>query len=153
MAIRLINSRIGTWNALDELFKRNGITHFTAREVARASKAYNVINVAPPSTTWLNIIPTLKVLETLRKGPLGGHPITVHSGYRSKAYNAAIGGATASQHMRFCAIDFSVEGYTPRQLAKMLEVILAGVGIGGGIGIYKNFVHMDTRKSKSRWNG
>jgi len=147
------NSRIATWNLLDDMLKRSGIKHFTAREIARASKANGVINGIPPGRLLGNIIPTLKMLEALRAGPLGGHPITVHSGYRSPAYNKAVGGVANSYHVKFMAIDFSVEGYTPKWLAKQLEPILAKFGIPGGIGIYKGFVHLDCRKARSRWNG
>jgi len=39
-----------------------------------------------------------------------GKPITITSGYRTAAHNAAVGGAKSSQHLLGRAADFYVEG-------------------------------------------
>jgi zinc D-Ala-D-Ala carboxypeptidase len=49
-----------------------------------------------------------EMLETIRAH--FGRPIAVHSGYRSPAVNAAVGGSKTSQHMKAEAADFHVDG-------------------------------------------
>lgn len=39
-----------------------------------------------------------------------GKPVKVHSGFRGRTLNAAVGGADTSQHLTFQAADFHVEG-------------------------------------------
>ncbi len=74
-------------------------------------------------------------------------PVTINSGYRTAAYNAKIGGAKNSQHMLGMAADIVVTGITPIAVAQYAEHLGAK-----GIGLYSDFVHLDTRKgAKSRW--
>jgi uncharacterized protein YcbK (DUF882 family) len=77
-----------------------------------------------------------------------GLPITINSGYRTPEHNTKIGGAPKSQHMLGKAADISVRGWTAKQITEMAETI----GFGG-IGIYhkQNFVHVDVRETKTRW--
>lgn len=49
-----------------------------------------------------------EMLETIRAH--FGRPVAVHSGYRSPAVNAAVGGSKTSQHMLAEAADFHVDG-------------------------------------------
>lgn len=59
---------------------------------------------APPKTVVANLqLLAEKVLQPLRDA--FGSPITVTSGYRSPALNAAIGGSRTSQHMKGQAAD------------------------------------------------
>ncbi len=79
-----------------------------------------------------------------------GKPITVASGYRNPEYNAKIGGAPGSFHMRGMAADIKVPDMTP------LEVGHAAEKVGFlGIGVYthdgSSFTHVDTRDYKSYW--
>jgi len=39
---------------------------------------------------------------------------------------------------------------SPKSVAAFAETVLKNTG---GIGIYGSFVHVDVRKTKSRWNG
>jgi len=43
-------------------------------------------------------------------------PIIIHSGFRGPSVNAAVGGSKTSQHMKFEACDFHVEGFTLQQV-------------------------------------
>lgn len=80
--------------------------------------------------------------------------ITVNSGYRSKKYNASIGGALKSQHLTGKASDIKVKGMGSGDLARVIEgLIRIGAISEGGLGIYPTFVHYDSRKTKARWNG
>lgn len=75
-----------------------------------------------------------------------GKPISVHSGYRTPAYNKKCGGSPKSQHMEGTAADISVVGIVPKKLAELAEAI----GFDG-IGIYPTFVHVDVRGFRARW--
>lgn len=79
-------------------------------------------------------------------------PITINSGYRCAKHNKAVGGASSSNHTKGMAADIVVSGVKPAEVAKYAE----SIGILG-IGLYEakdgNFVHIDTRTSKSFWYG
>ena len=80
-----------------------------------------------------------------------GKPITINSGLRCKTHNANVGGVSNSQHLYGNAADLGCPiGCTPAQMASIAEEIM---GDTGGIGIYPWGIHIDTRSTKSRWNG
>lgn len=81
-----------------------------------------------------------------------GEPIHVNSGYRTPAYNKKVGGKPASQHMQAKASDITVKSKSPKQLAAVIEKLIAeGKMKQGGLGIYPGFVHYDVRGKKARW--
>lgn len=73
-------------------------------------------------------------------------PITITSGYRCEKHNANVGGASGSRHTKGQACDFVVKGVKPADVAKYAE----SIGVLG-IGLYPDFVHIDTREKKSFW--
>ena len=82
-------------------------------------------------------------------------PITITSGYRTAAHNAAVGGAKSSQHLLGRAADIQVQDTDPLAVAAYVESLMPG---WGGVGRYpvkagraKGWVHVDTRPNKSRW--
>ena len=84
-----------------------------------------------------------------------GKPITITSGYRTAAHNAAVGGAKSSQHLLGRAADIQVQDTDPLAVAAYAESLMPG---WGGVGRYpvkagrtKGWVHVDTRPNKSRW--
>ena len=80
--------------------------------------------------------------------------IRINSGYRSPAHNKKIGGAKNSQHVQGRAADIAVAGFTPKKVKHAIEALIAkGAMKQGGIGLYKAWVHYDTRGSAARWNG
>lgn len=87
-------------------------------------------------------------------------PMSINSGYRTSEYNAKVGGAKNSMHVQGIATDFALpnEFYTfskERQnefldnVKKKWFEICAADGLGGGVGFYKNFCHVDSRPGKS----
>ena len=80
---------------------------------------------------------------------LGNRPIRVISGYRSPQYNAKIGGAKRSYHMRGMAADIQVTGVSPSRVKAAAEQI--PLFKNGGIGLYSSFTHVDVRGKKVRW--
>ena len=82
-------------------------------------------------------------------------PITITSGYRTAAHNAAVGGAKSSQHLLGRAADIQVADTTVEAVAAYAESLMPD---WGGVGRYpvkagraKGWVHVDTRPNKSRW--
>lgn len=110
-----------------------------------------VKNTVPPVHLWPNIIPTLQVLQFLRSKI--DKPIFMSSTYRSPAYNRAIDGASESMHTQFRAIDFTVRDHTPRAVHSALLAARAADLFKGGLGLYKTFVHIDTRGKNADWKG
>lgn len=80
-----------------------------------------------------------------------GYPLRVHSATRCNTHNKAVGGAKNSQHLPGLAFDVSVigdyNGNSPAAGVKleMTMVYLAAKHGFGGIGLYPNFMHLDTR--------
>ena len=84
-----------------------------------------------------------------------GKAVTITSGYRTAAHNAAVGGAKSSQHLLGRAADIRVEGVSVEDVAAYAESLMPD---WGGVGRYpvkagraKGWVHVDTRPNKSRW--
>jgi len=86
-------------------------------------------------------------------------PITIISGYRSAARNAAVGGKDRSLHLQAAAADITVKGFTSTQVYEAVsKLIKDGKVYNGGLGVYNDFVHYDVRgehtghKQGSRWD-
>lgn len=79
-------------------------------------------------------------------------PIKITSGYRSPEHNAKVGGVKSSRHITGEAADFKIAGMTPKQVAAVIEkLIAAGKMEEGGLGTYSTWVHYDHRNVKARW--
>lgn len=78
-----------------------------------------------------------------------GKRVTVNSAFRIPSHNTSQGGATNSQHLYGLAADIVVSGTPPKAVAEYVETLLPN---SGGIGIYKNFTHVDVRSMKSHWH-
>ncbi len=107
-------------------------------------------NATPPVELWANIVPTIRLAEMVR-AVYGA--TTINSAYRSPEYNAAVGGEQNSMHMKNLALDFSCATGTPAQWAELLHQKRREGVFKGGIGVYKTFVHVDTRGTNADWTG
>ena len=85
-------------------------------------------------------------LECLRAS-LNHIPIIVNSGYRCQKNNKKVGGVDNSLHLQGKAIDIRTNG-NMAELVKMADRIFKN----NGLGIYKNFIHVDTGK-RNRFHG
>lgn len=93
-------------------------------------------------------VETLRILQAARTH--FGARVTVNSGARCRSHNAAVGGTKGSQHLYGRAADVQVDGYTPDEVAAWVAEHYPEASIG----IYKTFVHIDTRSDgPARWRG
>lgn len=102
-------------------------------------------------------MPLIGVLERLRT-ELDGATIKINSAYRSPKYNKCIGGRSKSQHVEGRAVDIVVPGKSPKQVATAIKQLHDRGDITiGGLGVYRNFVHVDIRPRANRtyaqWRG
>jgi GH24 family phage-related lysozyme (muramidase) len=110
------------------------------------------LNKKPLQKLWPKIGPTARILDHARE--LLGTPIMTLSVYRSPEYNKKIAGATRSEHMNFTAIDFQVKSNSgPAEWAGVLRQMRQSGLFKGGIGVYRSFVHVDTRGVNADWSG
>ena len=78
-------------------------------------------------------------------------PLIVTSGYRTAKWNTRVGGAKGSLHLTARALDLSSRSVTARELARIWErLVKAGKVPDGGLGIYSNWIHIDTFRPR-RW--
>lgn len=111
---------------------------------------FNKRNYNVPTDVLRNLIELAKNLQVLRDEVK--KPIKITSGYRPAELNAKVGGATKSRHITGQAADFKIEGYTPKQVAAIIEKLIAeGKMKQGGLGTYSTWVHYDTRGTAARW--
>lgn len=113
-------------------------TNFTVKEFA-CKDGSDAVFVAPR---------LVMVLQSIRSH--FGKAVNIHSGYRTPAYNAKVGGVEQSQHTYGTAADISITGVTPAQVAAYARSIMPD---WGGVGIYakQGFTHVDVRDVKADW--
>lgn len=123
--------------------KREGNTkvsaNFKVKEFA-CKDGSNIVVISPE---------LVKLLQDIRTH--FGKAVTITSGYRTVNYNSKVSGSSAeSKHCKGLAADIKISGVSPKTVAGYVETIMPD---SGGIGIYSNFVHVDVRRDKARWNG
>ncbi|MEM6911770.1 MAG: D-Ala-D-Ala carboxypeptidase family metallohydrolase [Verrucomicrobiota bacterium] len=108
-----------------------------------------VANSVPPKRLWKNIRETLQVTDKLA-GILRLPVKEVVSAYRSPRYNSACRGKSRSLHMENKALDLKFDCSSWR-VAKAARLMREKGHFEGGVGYYRNFVHVDTRGSNVDW--
>lgn len=109
--------------------------HFSTREFVCKDGTYEPMNCA-----------VLAMLEAIR---CHFGPVSVVSGYRSPSWNAHVGGATDSYHVKSMAADIQVVGVSPKEVYKWCDKQFPI----SGLGLYKTFTHVDCRGYRARWKG
>lgn len=100
--------------------------HFSLEELTVSQTAAREgIDNTPDATALRNLRRLATALERVRSR-LGNRPVTISSGYRSPALNAAVGGSSTSAHMSGLAADLIVPSYgtvlqTARAVADAFE--------------------------------
>jgi uncharacterized protein YcbK (DUF882 family) len=97
--------------------------------------------------------PDAKLIDALNElRDLVGRPITITGPLRCNEHNAATPGASPdSRHTTpYCdAVDIRIKGMSVSQMARAALMIPAFAS--GGIGLYINRIHVDTRGYSARW--
>jgi len=136
-------------------FAAQRFRNFEAREFTGyfAAVRKGVRNHTPPRSLWPNIVPALRVADDLRDS--FGEPCIILSSYRAPDYNRAVGGAPASLHMQFKALDLCLPLVGARQAYRRLVEWRRAGRFTGGLGLYPSsgFVHLDTRGTNATWSG
>lgn len=138
----------------------NYVVYFDARELLTPGGSHRRVgsngyglNRLPPRHLWDGMLASLFVIEELRER-FGGE-LNIISGYRAPLYNAAIGGARRSQHMRYTAFDVAPKSRKPEDVVKIYKILRAMRDeeklFVGGLGKYDNWVHIDTRDKNANW--
>ena len=141
--------------SFNDWFAAQRFRHFGAGEFTSyfARERNGVKNSPPPKRLWKNLVPTLRVVDELRAS--FGKPCRILSSYRSPDYNRAVGGAAASLHMGFRALDIAFDGVDAKRVyGRLVEWRKAG-RFTGGLGLYPSsgFVHIDSRGTNATWEG
>lgn len=123
-------------------FKAHELRFMGGSHYDHRSRAHG-LNTLPPRELWENIMEIAGVADMAR-GDLGS-PVRILSAYRSPAYNKAIGGATASRHVCFDALDLAPLDGRVGMLLRILKRLRREGHFKGGIGSYPGFVHIDNR--------
>ena len=121
----------------------HGITNFSPLEIADVGRQSSGVSLSsPPLGLLSNALKLVDVLQWLRnEGDVAS--VLVNSWWRSPEYNEAIGGVANSMHLTLGASDIVKVGWTPRQVADLLESSPYKEQLG--IGRYKTFTHVDVR--------
>ena len=94
--------------------------HFTLEELTASETAErNGWDNSPNDTELANLTRLADFLEQV-KVVLGGKPIMISSGLRTKLVNDAVGSKDTSQHRTGCAADFKVPGMTPDEVVQAI---------------------------------
>ena len=116
--------------------------HFSLEEFTQSDTADRLgIDNTLPEILHDNARKTLEMMERIRFHI--DAPITITSGYRSKALNQAIGSKPTSDHTLAFAVDFKApKAGKPYDIAKDLAGVIDVIGIGQLILEFGSWVHV-----------
>ena len=121
--------------------------HFTLEELTASETAErNGWDNSPNDEELANLTRLADFLEQV-KVVLGGKPIMISSGLRTKKVNDAVGSKDSSQHRLGCAADFRVPGMTPDQVVK--AVVASKIGYDQIIREFDRWTHISVPNSTS----
>ncbi|WP_018352937.1 M15 family metallopeptidase [Longispora albida] len=100
------------------------------------------------ATVQSNLMRAMWRAEALRK-QLGGYPLTVTSGFRSKACDASVGGSGSGQHTYGTALDLVSGSVTLCRIAQQARYAGFNGIFGPGYPDHNDHVHVDIRSSRS----
>ena len=114
--------------------------HFTLEELTASETAErNGWDNSPNDQELANLTRLAEFLEEV-KVVLGGKPIMISSGLRTKQVNDAVGSKDTSQHRLGCAADFKVPGMTPDEVVK--AIIASGISYDQVICEFDRWTHI-----------
>jgi len=118
--------------------------HFTLEELTATS--HRQFDNTPNASEMANLVRLAAFLEEV-KTALGGKPVMINSGFRSKAVNDSVGSKDTSQHRIGCAADIRVPGMTPNEVVK--AIIASGIGYDQLIREFDSWTHLSVPNDTS----
>jgi hypothetical protein len=118
--------------------------HFTLEELTVTS--HREFDNTPKAAELANLMRVAALLEQV-KIVLGGKPIMINSGFRSKQVNDAVGSKDTSQHRLGCAADIRVPGMTPNEVVQAL--IKSDIGYDQLIREFDSWTHISVPNTGS----
>ena len=113
--------------------------NFTLEELTASGTAARLgIDNTPDDVQLSNLRRLAYMLQELRN--MFDAPIFINSGFRNKELNRACGSKDTSQHMKGCASDIRVSGYTPREAVR--KIIDSGISYDQVICEFNSWVHI-----------
>ena len=120
--------------------------HFTLEELTASETAErNGWDNSPNDQELANLTRLADFLEQV-KVVLGGKPIMISSGLRTKLVNDAVGSKDTSQHRIGCAADFKVPGMTPDEVVK--AIVASGIAYDQVIREFDRWTHISIPNSQ-----
>jgi hypothetical protein len=119
--------------------------HFTLEELTATS--HREFDNTPNATEIANLTRLAAMLEQV-KTLLGGKPIMINSGFRSKAVNDSVGSRDTSQHRIGAAADIRVPGMTPDEVVK--AIMASDIGYDQIIREFNSWTHISVPDMPSR---
>lgn len=111
--------------------------HFTLEELTATS--HRKFDNTPNATEMANLTRLAAMLEQV-KTLLGGKPVMINSGFRSKQVNDSVGSKDTSQHRIGCAADIRVPGMTPNEVVK--AIMASDIGYDQLIREFDSWTHI-----------
>jgi len=99
--------------------------NFTLEELTRSEAADRNGWENTPNEQEIANLKRLAALLQQVKTAVGGKPVMINSGFRSKKVNDSVGSKDTSQHRLGCAADIRVPGMKPREVVE--SCIAAGI--------------------------
>lgn len=134
--------------------KTADIQHFHPLEIADVGRLAGHQRLKVPPLDLIPVVMQLcRVLLDLRLA-IRPMPVLVNSWYRNASYNDQIGGVSRSMHLIGGAADVVKRGFSPNEVADILETHPDSDQFG--IGRYETFTHIDIRgmigrSAPARW--
>lgn len=119
--------------------------HFTLEELTATS--HRQFDNTPNATEIANLTRLAATLEQV-KTLLGGKPVMINSGFRSKQVNDSVGSKDTSQHRIGCAADIRVPGMTPNEVVK--AIIASDIGYDQLIREFDSWTHISVPDMPAR---
>ena len=113
--------------------------NFSLEELTASGTAARLgIDNTPNDVQLSNLRRLAYMLQELRN--MFDAPIFINSGFRNKELNQAVGSSSSSQHLKACAADIRVSGYTPREAVR--KIVDSGISYDQVICEYDSWVHI-----------
>jgi len=114
--------------------------NFTLEELTRSEAADRNGWDNTPNEQEIENLKRLAALLQQVKTAVGGKPVMINSGFRSKQVNDSVGSKDTSQHRLGCAADIRVPGMKPREVVE--ACIAAGIPFDQIILEFNSWTHI-----------